>query len=1110
MISRLKILSSLLSLSAAMACLGTGPTSALANGNYSHVWVATDTLQYVEEGDLRDMISRDDLRQMLRNGAMYPDGGYAIGDGYGEISHWEPFHLTYLDWIRTNFEPPWSDEAARHIAFLMGMATHGMSDQLYDSMYLTRHSHYDENGSEAYALGGVDGATDSCFAGTQGPMMLPEPWVPAEVLAPLYDVLQGHQVDAATIENGHNLVRAAIMVANDAAEHPDVIDDLLALYPWACSHQDDPTTPGSPRTHGPAVARYWQVLWDRLHGHENFDHPPLDIFTTGMTSYAVPEDAGTPDSWVSFAMPRGLDPGTVTAGTVSVTRGDGLEHPVNLHVYYGFNSHLVNIKPQEDWMPETDYLVHVSPPLASWDGVPLAAPFSFGFSTVAAPAVADPAGADVGGDVGEEVVEENIEEIGDAEPVDEGPRSGTGTCSRGPGTSPGAAAPLTPLLLLGFAMHLFRSRPSGRRGPMVVGAILVTLLAAVGCSGGGSDSAGDPADGSTADISVETVEDDSGPVPVDWDAVFRHTDWEDDDKRRVVLLHTNDLHSHQNGTGPLTDFSPTVPGNDATVGGFARLATLVERERRDLRPGAFLLPVDAGDFSCGSAFATLSRTHGAELGLLDAMGFMGTTLGNHELDWGPEGTAAVIESGLVEAENISVLASNLEFAADNPADNAMETLLGDLILRHRVVEAGNGLRIGLFDLLGEGAYLLAPHAEPMTIRDPVETAAEMVELLRDGEGVDLVVCLSHGGVTEGDKVGEDEEIAAAVDGIDVIVSGHTHTLLDAPVVVNGTVIVQAGSYGRHLGRLVLVEGDGGFDVESWTAIPVDDAVPGLPEHVQRIAAMEVALDESIFATQPSDYRDAIAVTDFDLMPLEYAESNLADLITDAVRWTTASYDPEGSIDVAFEANGVIREGIHAGESGRILLGDAFRVLPLGIGPDQALGYPMLSFWLTGNELRLAMEVTVGVAPLLANSFFVQVSGLRIEYDPDGGFFDKVTAVYLGDAVDGYDETPLDTSPDNTTLYHVAANLYLGEMLGVLKEFTGGALAIELKDAEGTPYPAPVDALLDTNPDLPGAQELKLWQTLPEYLSSFPVDPDSGLPRIPERYRHPQDRLHATK
>jgi hypothetical protein len=455
-------------LALALACAGAAPP-ARANGNFTHVWVATDALGSLEAGALKELLTRDELTEILRNGAMYPDGGYAVGDGYGEISHWEPFHATYLEWIRANYTPPWSDEAARHIAFLMGMATHGMSDQLYDGMYLTRHAYYDENGSGAYALGGVDGATDSCFAATQGAMVLPEPWVPAEILAPLYEVSSGHQVDASTITTGHSLVRAAIMVANDAATHPETVAKLMALYPWACGHQDDPTVPGSPPTHGPAVARYWQVLWARLHGGDDFAPPPLGTYATGMTFYDVPRDAATPDSWVSFAMPRGLDPGTVSADTVSVTAADGAKHPVNLHVYYGSSSHLVNVKPTEDWAPDTAYTVTVSPPMATWDGLALGAAFSFDFSTAAAPAVVEPDVADIiAGETVEEIAaseeeiaaseeelaasEEEIAASVEAEPGPAAPPRDAGACARQPGAG-GSPAALTFLILALLALR---------------------------------------------------------------------------------------------------------------------------------------------------------------------------------------------------------------------------------------------------------------------------------------------------------------------------------------------------------------------------------------------------------------------------------------------------------------------------------------------------------------------------------------------------------------------------------------------------------------------------------------------------------------------------------
>lgn len=357
-----------------------------ASGNYSHVWVSTDSLNYIEDGELKGLLTQPEFKNILRNGAMFPDGGYAVSDGYGEISHWEPFHLTYLGWIRENFEPPWSDEARQHIAFLLGMATHGMSDQLYDGMYLERHEYYDEHGSGA-TLFGVDGATDACFALSQGKELeLPEHWVPADVLAPLYEEASGHKVSAATIDLGHQLVVIAIMAANDALGDQEKLDEYMTLYPWACSNQGNPAMPGSPPTHGPAVARHWQVLWGRLHGDEGFAQPLLGTFFTGGTPWDQPTDSGNPDSWVHFAMPRGLAPASVNAETVVVTDLAGEVFPVNLHVYYGSASHLVNIKPQQDWTPDTEFTVTITPPLASWDGAELETTHAFTFATMPQPA----------------------------------------------------------------------------------------------------------------------------------------------------------------------------------------------------------------------------------------------------------------------------------------------------------------------------------------------------------------------------------------------------------------------------------------------------------------------------------------------------------------------------------------------------------------------------------------------------------------------------------------------------------------------------------------------------------------------------------------------------
>ena len=117
-------------------------------------------------------------------------------------------------------------------------------------------------------------------------------------------------------------------------------------------------------------------------------------------------------------------------------------------------------------------------------------------------------------------------------------------------------------------------------------------------------------------------------------------------------------------------------------------------------------------------------------------------------------------------------------------------------------------------------------------------------------------------------------------------------------------------------------------------------------------------------------------------------------------------------------------------------------------------------------------------------------------------------IYLGDEVAGFASEPLDTSAANTTLYKVAVNLYIAQMLDVVRDTTAGMVDITPKFADGSPVEDLYDAMLDTDPAADGVQELKLWRTLYDYLQSFPIDEATGLPRIPSRYSDSQERAQA--
>ena len=353
------------------------PAVAAANGNVSHLWVTLWALDELPAGDLRDLLTRDGVDLALRNGANFPDGGYAVNDGYGEIAHWEPFQSAYLDWIVGNYAPPWSDEAAEHIAFLMGMASHGMSDQVYDSMYLTRAGIYDEGAPGSII--GIDGSTDVALAAEAGPLEAPELWVPDELMAQLMVEEMGHPVEAGTIRDGQALVAFSLYYVSNASLDPDEVAAHHDAYPWACAHQMDETEPGSPPTTVPVVVAYWQRLWARLHGEDPLADPLLARFPRSDAS-GHPIDAADIESMVSFVVARGLHSDSVGPETIAAHDNDGQPQPIDVHLYYGQSSHVVNLRPVDGWANEGSHTVTAGPGVRSWDELDYDT-FTFAFDT---------------------------------------------------------------------------------------------------------------------------------------------------------------------------------------------------------------------------------------------------------------------------------------------------------------------------------------------------------------------------------------------------------------------------------------------------------------------------------------------------------------------------------------------------------------------------------------------------------------------------------------------------------------------------------------------------------------------------------------------------------
>jgi len=268
------------------------------------------------------------------------------------------------------------------------------------------------------------------------------------------------------------------------------------------------------------------------------------------------------------------------------------------------------------------------------------------------------------------------------------------------------------------------------------------------------------------------------------------------------------------GYAPESEYSPLTVNDDKTVGGFARIASIIKAEKESNK--GITLVLDAGDFMMGTLFPSLEKKYGFQLRLMKEMGYDIAGIGNHEFEFGPEWLSSVISTSAKNGEIPSLLIGNAKFDKKNSRDDALEKEVSEKLINRRLIITRNGIKIGIFSILGKDAVRVAPNAVPVTFEKQSSFAKKMVKELH-AEKCDIIICISHSGVTKeknGEWGGEDVELARAVKGIDLIIGGHTHTKLDQPIIVNGIPIVQAGEFGQFVGCMKLSYSSEKLKVES--------------------------------------------------------------------------------------------------------------------------------------------------------------------------------------------------------------------------------------------------------------------------------------------------------
>lgn len=581
-----------------------------------------------------------------------------------------------------------------------------------------------------------------------------------------------------------------------------------------------------------------------------------------------------------------------------------------------------------------------------------------------------------------------------------------------------------------------------------------------------------------------------------------------------TIIQTTDLHSHFLGFSPNIDYTPDTINDDATVGGWARIATVINDVRKNKKNPVLLL--DSGDFLMGSVFHLLCREEAFELRLMKKMGYDVITLGNHEFDLYPDGLARIIRAAKKYNALPAIVASNIVFSADSKDDDSLEKVFEDELVKPYTVMTKEKLKIGFFGLIGKDAAEVSPFAHPVTFADQVQTAKQMVDILRNKEKVDVVICISHSGIaidkqgTVDMKRSEDVQLARAVKGIDVIISGHTHIKIKQPIIVGKTIITQSYEYGKQVAVLDLSLSKDGVALKNYTYIDINDSIKGDPAITALINQFVQRINQQVLSPLKLTCDSVLAKTKFDLV-IKEEETNLGNLIADSIRWYVNSVDfdpkdPDSRVAIGVISNSVIRDNIVVGKTGKVVLSDAFATIPLGIGMDEkkTMGYPLITCYVYASEIKKALEILTSIYPLKGNDYFIQVSGVKFTYNPNRMLFDRVTEIWIGDEQNGY--VPLDYSDNNKKLYRIAADIYNATFLKIIGNFTWHILDIVPKWRDGKPIEKLTEARVDADKRKPGIQEAKEWIGVIEYIRSFKDEDGDGTPDIPAMYQGKLGRI----
>ncbi|OUR94167.1 hypothetical protein A9Q84_17855 [Halobacteriovorax marinus] len=508
--------------------------------------------------------------------------------------------------------------------------------------------------------------------------------------------------------------------------------------------------------------------------------------------------------------------------------------------------------------------------------------------------------------------------------------------------------------------------------------------------------------------------------------------------KSLTVLHTNDLHSRFLGG---TDYQEG--GEFKKLGHYSKLSHLIKETKSKLKDQPSLL-VDGGDFYSGSLFHILGPrekiTFNPEIDFFLYNNYDATTLGNHEFDANEVGLSNMLSKLKKRKSTFRIVSTNAVISKKSKLYSFKE----EVIVKSLVKTLKNDTKVGILGLLGpDGSRVSRSGRSELTFKGYNETKDKtnwdelIFELHREIKklkkvGVDFIVLLMHGGAPE------DIKIATNVDGIDLIVAGHTHEVYVRPIRVKDTYIVQAGSYAQFLGKVVLVKEKGKLTLGNEDFIQrVLPTTPSDPIFDKRVEKYLEKINELISGS------GKVATDKIFTASESYSHSGEGSLlygtkVVTAIR-SNLNKSRKDKIDLYFSSKALVREGMLKNKSYNLL--ELFQILPIGMDANFNPGSPVVSFYLSKDEvmrlisfLELYSKFSPLFTPIYADNISFEVRNWGIP------FINRVHSLKMNGI-------PFEKWPE---LIHVGTNSYVGSYLDKVGSMSYGLIEFIAKDRTGNP------------------------------------------------------------